>query len=77
MPVAQFNLFEKLDTPIMRAGAETDAGRLWHQLCDERNRYLENVDVELIGCAKSGHSETPCGAYARVGDGDNATAKNG
>jgi hypothetical protein len=64
MPVAQFNLFEKLDTPIMRAG-------------DERNRYLENVDVELIGCAKSGHSETPCGAYARVGDGDNATAKNG
>jgi multidrug efflux pump subunit AcrB len=54
----------KLDTPIMRAGAETDAGRLWHQLCDERNRYLENVDVELIGCAKSGHSETPRGAYA-------------
>jgi hypothetical protein len=34
------------------------------QLCDERNRYLENVDVELIGCAKSGHSETPRGAYA-------------
>jgi hypothetical protein len=24
MPVAQFNPFERLDTPIMRAGAETD-----------------------------------------------------
>jgi hypothetical protein len=31
----------------MRAGAETDADRLWHQLSDERNRYLEDVDVEL------------------------------
>jgi hypothetical protein len=47
MPVAQFNLFEKLGTPIMRAGAETEAYRLWHQLSDERNRYLEDVDVEL------------------------------
>jgi hypothetical protein len=63
MPVAQFNLFEKLGTPIMRAGAETDAYRLWHQLCDERNRYIDDVDVELIGRAKSGQSETPRDAY--------------
>jgi len=63
MPVAQFNPFEKLDTPVMRAGAETEAYRLWDQLSDERNRYLEDVDVELIGRAKSGHCETSREAY--------------
>jgi len=63
MPVAQFNPFEKLDTPIMREGAETDAYRLWHQLSDERNRYLEDVDVQLIGRTKSDASETPRAAY--------------
>jgi hypothetical protein len=63
MPIAQFDLFEKLDTPIMRAGAETDAHRFWHQLSDERNRHLEDVDVELIGPAKSDPSETPREAH--------------
>jgi hypothetical protein len=37
--------------------------RLWDQLSDERNRYLEDVDMELIGRAKSGPSETPRGTY--------------
>jgi hypothetical protein len=63
MPVAQFNPFEKLDTPIMQASKEADAFRLWHQLSDERNRYLEEVDVELIGREKPGTPETPREAY--------------
>jgi hypothetical protein len=54
MPVAQFNQFEKLDKPIMQAGGEADAYELWHQLGDERNHYLDGVDAELIGRAKSG-----------------------
>jgi hypothetical protein len=54
MPVAQFNPFEKLDVPIMQAGGETAAYKLWHQLSDERNRYLDGVDAELIGLVKSG-----------------------
>src|ERR1700730_8888117 len=28
--------------------------KLWHQLSDERNRYLDGVDAELIGRVKSG-----------------------
>jgi hypothetical protein len=54
MPVAQFNPFEKLDKPIMKAGGETDAYKLWHQLSDERNRYLDGVDAELIGARRDG-----------------------
>ena len=50
MPVAQFNQFEKLDKPIMQAGGEADAYKLWHQLSDERNRY--STWSELIGSAK-------------------------
>ncbi len=53
MPVAQFNQFDRLDKPIMQAGGEADAYKLWHQLSDERNRYLDGVEVELIGRAKS------------------------
>ncbi|HXM36412.1 MAG TPA: hypothetical protein VN920_14560 [Pyrinomonadaceae bacterium] len=48
MPVAQFNPFEKLDKPIMQAGGEADAYKLWHQLSDERNHYLSDVGAELI-----------------------------
>jgi hypothetical protein len=53
MPVAQFNPFEKLDKPIMEAGGETDAYEVWHQLSNERNRYLEGLDGELIGSSQS------------------------
>lgn len=49
MPVAQFNPFEKLDAPIMQPGGEGDAHELWHRLSDERNRYLDGVEDELIG----------------------------
>jgi len=63
MPVAQFNHFEKLDRPIMQAGAGADACRLWHQLSRERDGYLEGVDVDLIGHAKSAASEMPREAY--------------
>lgn len=54
MPVAQFNPFERLDRPIMDAAGTDDAYKLWHQLSDERNRYLEGVEDELIGPPKSG-----------------------
>jgi len=48
MPVAQFNPFEKLDKPIMQNGGEDAACKLWHQLADERNGYLDAVGEELI-----------------------------
>jgi hypothetical protein len=54
MPVAQFNPFEKLDKPIMQAGGEAAAYKLWHQLSDERNRYLDDVDAALIARPKAG-----------------------
>jgi hypothetical protein len=54
MPVAQFNPFEKLDKPIMQAGGEDAAYKLWHQLSDERNSYLNGVDTALIGQPKAG-----------------------
>jgi hypothetical protein len=54
MPVAQFNQFEKLDKPIIQEGGAAAAYKLWHQLSDERNRYLEGVDSELIGPPKAG-----------------------
>jgi len=53
MPIAQFNQFEKLDNPVMQEGGEADADRLWYQLSDERNHYLDGVDAELIGRAKT------------------------
>ena len=54
MPVAQFNPFDRLDKPIMGAGGEDSAHRLWDRLSDERNRYLDGVEDELIVPAKSG-----------------------
>lgn len=53
MPIAQFNPFEKLDKPIMQAGGEAAAYRLWHKLSDERSRYLDGVDAALIGQPKA------------------------
>jgi hypothetical protein len=49
MPVAQFNQFEKLGNPIIQAGGETDAYKLWDELSDERNHYLDGVGAGLIG----------------------------
>jgi hypothetical protein len=48
MPVAQFNQFEKLDSPVMRIGAQDDAYKIWHQLSDDSNCYLDDVEAELI-----------------------------
>jgi hypothetical protein len=50
MPVAQFNQFEKLEKPIMGARSTEDAARkLWDELSDERDHYLDDVDADLIG----------------------------
>lgn len=54
MPVAQFDPFEKLDKPIVQAGQQAAAYKLWRQLSDERNAYLDGVDGELIGKPKAG-----------------------
>lgn len=56
MPVAQFNPFDKLDKPIMKSGGEAVAHDVWHQLSDERNRYLDEVEVELIGPPPQGRA---------------------
>jgi hypothetical protein len=53
MPTAQFNPFEKLDNPIMRAGSQDDAYKLWHQLSDDSNHYLDGVEEELIQRVKA------------------------
>jgi hypothetical protein len=63
MPVAQFNPLEKLDRPIMKAGREGAAHRLWDQLGKERDRYLDDVETELIGLAQSKSSEAPSATY--------------
>jgi hypothetical protein len=52
MPVAQFNPLEKLDRPIMKAGQDRAAHRLWDELGEERDRYLDDVDTELLGTTK-------------------------
>jgi hypothetical protein len=54
MPVAQFNPFEKLDKPVMRANGQENAYKLWHSLSDTANRYVDGVEDELIGRGKSG-----------------------
>jgi hypothetical protein len=48
MPVAQFNQFEKLAQPIMRPGGENEAYQFWYALSDERDRYLDGLEAELI-----------------------------
>jgi hypothetical protein len=53
MPFAQFDQFEKLDNPIMQAGGAAEADKLWHQLSDERNRYLDGVEAELISSSST------------------------
>lgn len=57
MPVAQFNPFERLEKPIMQAGGAVAAYKLWHQLSDERNSYLNGVDFALIRQSKAGTSD--------------------
>jgi hypothetical protein len=63
MPVAQFNPLEKLDRPIMKVGEEAEAHRVWDQLSNERNRYLDDVETELIGRTQSKPSDAPTTAY--------------
>jgi hypothetical protein len=59
MPIdlEQFNPFERLDQPIIRAGGEGDAYKLWHRLSKEANRYLDGVEDELI--SKPGRRHRP------------------
>ncbi|MDR6292870.1 hypothetical protein E9232_005415 [Inquilinus ginsengisoli] len=53
MPVAQFDLFEKLDKPIVEPGANDAAYELWHKLSDTWDICADGVDVELIGNEKA------------------------
>lgn len=47
MPTAQFNQFERLDNPVMRADQLDEGHQIWDKLTDERDRYLEGVGSEL------------------------------
>jgi hypothetical protein len=47
-PVPQYPIFEKLNKPIMQAGGEDAAWKVWHQHSDERDRYLEGIEDALI-----------------------------
>jgi hypothetical protein len=48
VPIAQFDQFEKLDDPVMKAGNETGAYEIWKTLSDERNQYLDPLDDLLF-----------------------------
>ena len=56
MPTAQFNPFEKLENPIMRASGQDDAYKLWRQLTDDSGHYLDGVEAELIQRVKAASS---------------------
>jgi hypothetical protein len=47
MPTAQFDQFENLDKPVMKADRREDAERLWHRLSTERDHFLDGMDAEL------------------------------
>jgi hypothetical protein len=47
MPTAQFDQFENLDKPLMKAEYSKDAYALWDSLSNERDRYVDGVDAEL------------------------------
>jgi hypothetical protein len=59
MPVAQFNQFEKLDSPIMRVGGQDVAYQHWHRLSDESNQYLDGVGDELARSVKATSQAQP------------------
>jgi hypothetical protein len=48
VPVPQYSIFEKLDKPIMQAGGENTAFKVWHQLRDERDHYLDGIEDALL-----------------------------
>jgi hypothetical protein len=48
VPVPQYPIFEKLNKPIMQAGGEDAAWKVWHQLSDERDHYLDGIESALI-----------------------------
>jgi hypothetical protein len=52
MPTAQFDQFEKLDKPVMKASSTDDAYKLWDSLSSERDQYVDGVDAELIRAVK-------------------------
>jgi hypothetical protein len=60
IPTAQFTPFERLDMPVMKF-SPAEAWKLWHQLSDEQNRYLEGVDAELLSQTTSPKNYTPLG----------------
>jgi hypothetical protein len=58
MPIAQFDQFQNLEKPILRTGAKDDAYQIWEKLSDERDQFLDGVDVELIGTVRPGEAGT-------------------
>ena len=58
MPTAQFDQFENLENPILRADAKDNAYQIWDKLSDERDEFLDGVDVELIEAVKPDVADT-------------------
>lgn len=52
MATAQFNQFEDLDKPVMRADQETAAGEMWDKLIEEREHFIGDVGDKLISAIK-------------------------
>ena len=53
MATPQFDQFENLDKPIMKASRRGDAYKLWDSLSSERDQYVDGVDAELIRAVKA------------------------
>jgi hypothetical protein len=47
MPTAQFDPFEHLDKPLIKPERKERTFRLWDHLGNERDRYLDGVDIAL------------------------------
>jgi hypothetical protein len=48
MPTAQFDQFQSLDKPVMRADQEMQAHDMWRRSSNERDRFVEGVGEELL-----------------------------
>ena len=53
MPTAQFDAFEHLDKPLMTPERRERTFRVWDQLSNERDHYLDGVDTALAQTLKA------------------------
>lgn len=61
MPTAQFDVFEKLDQPVMQSDTEDNARASWDVLSTECDQYLDGVVEELVQGPGHAKQNTPLG----------------